>query len=329
MGISHSSAKPLPSSVDALTDEELIVMIDAARKDSSTALGITDEHTFMSGTTAWRITPDAVVKRAPAHEAYIMSYVASHSFIRVPKARRLIPVRPGEAILLSKFWLVMDYVDGDVLETAWPRMSWWRRLWTVWRLRTNLQKLHRIPVPKPDVPGPFDSTGEALPCSGFYFTEYGAGPFESYAAMADWFDHLRYAVLVRRHRRTGRLEPQNYPTFDATQPLVLCHMDLNMRNIMVDRNGEVWLVDWGMAGAFPPWLEYANLVLFSRAAIPARRLPKSWMFFARFVAGDYRWYEEQYLHRISSAFDGSWSARRMPRDYFDQLGLSIEYQQQR
>ncbi|KAF8876448.1 kinase-like domain-containing protein [Mucidula mucida] len=311
MGISHSSAKPLPSSVDALTDEELIVMIDAARKDSSTALGITDEHTFMSGTTAWRITPDAVVKRAPAHEAYIMSYVASHSSIRVPKVRRLIPVRPGEAILLSKFWLVMDYVDGDVLETAWPRMSWWRRLWTVWRLR------------------PFDSTGEALPCSGFYFTEYGAGPFESYAAMADWYDHLRYAVLVRRHRRTGRLEPQNYPTFDATQPLVLCHMDLNMRNIMVDRNGEVWLVDWGMAGAFPPWLEYANLVLFSRAAIPARRLPKSWMFFARFVAGDYRWYEEQYLHRISSAFDGSWSVSQRPRDYFDQLGLSIEYQRQR
>ncbi|KAF8916614.1 kinase-like domain-containing protein [Mucidula mucida] len=200
----------------------------------------------------------------------------------------------------------MDYVDGDVLETAWPRMSWWRRLWTVWKLRRSLQELHRIPLPNPDKPGPSDSTGEALPCSGFYFTEDDAGPFESYAAMADWFDHLRYSVL----------------------PLVLCHMDLNMRNIMVDRKGEVWLVDWGMAGAFPPWFEYANLVLFSRAAHPARRLPKSWMFFARFVAGDYRWHEEQYLYRIRSAFDGPWIIRDTSRDYCDQLGLSIEYQRQ-
>ncbi len=85
----------------------------------------------MSGTTAWRITSDAVVKQAPANEAYIMTYVASHSSVRVPKVRRLIPVRPGEGYYLSKFWLVMDYVDGDVLEVAWPRMSWWRRLWTV------------------------------------------------------------------------------------------------------------------------------------------------------------------------------------------------------
>ncbi|KAF8916634.1 kinase-like domain-containing protein [Mucidula mucida] len=322
MGISHSLAKPLPSSVDVLTDEELLVMIDAARKDSSTALGISDEHTVMAGATAWRITPDAVVKLAPAHEAYIMTHVASYSSVRVPH------VRPGEAFLLSKFWLVMDYVDGDVLETAWPRMSWWRRLWTVWRLRKSLQELHRIPLPSPDVPGPFDSTGEVLPCSGYYFTELDAGPFESYRAMADWCDHLRYCVLVGMHIHSGKFEPHLYPTFDASQPLVLCHMDLNMRNIIVDRKGEVWLVDWGMAGAFPPWFEYANLVLFSRAAIPERRLPKSWMFFARFVAGDYRWYEEQYLHRLDSAFGGSWYESVVPRGYLDRLGLSIEYQRQ-
>ncbi|KAF9022242.1 kinase-like protein [Hymenopellis radicata] len=329
MGISHSSAHLLPSSVDALTDEELLVMIDAARKDSSTALGITDEHTSWSGPTAWRITPDAVVKRAPAHEAYIMTYVASHSSLRVPQVRRLIPVRPGESFRLSKFWLVMDYVDGDVLEAAWPRMNWWKRLWTVWRLRRSLQELHQIPLPSPDVPGPFDSTGEALPCSGYYFTEFGGGPFESYRAMADWYDHLRHCVLIHLHQYYGMFEPHLFPTFDATQPLVLCHMDLNMRNIMVDGRGEVWLVDWGMAGAFPPWFEYANLVMFSRAAIPSRRLPKSWMFFARFVAGDYRWHDEQYLLPLDPAFGGFFTADYITGGYFDELGLSIEYRRQR
>ncbi|KAK0438140.1 uncharacterized protein EV420DRAFT_1651585 [Desarmillaria tabescens] len=99
---------------------------------------------------------------------------------------------------------------------------------------------------------PFDSTDKALACSGYYFSETGAGPFESYSAMADWFDHLRYSLLVDLHMNYGSFKPHLYPMFDASHPPVLCHMDLNMRNIIVDKRGDVWLVDWGMAGAFPP-----------------------------------------------------------------------------
>ncbi len=99
-----------------------------------------------------------------------------------------------------------------------------------------------------------------------------------------------------------------------------------MCNIMMDGRGELWLVDWGMAGAFPPWFEYTNLVLFSRAANPLRRPPKLWMFFARFVAEDYRWHKEQYLCRLESAFGGRWFKSIVPRGYFDEWGLSIKYQ---
>ncbi|KAF8916636.1 hypothetical protein CPB85DRAFT_267232 [Mucidula mucida] len=127
MGISHSFARPLPSSVNALTDEELLVMIDAARKDSSTPLGITDKHTSWTGPTAWRITPDAVVKRGPAHEAYIMTYVASHSSLRVPNVCRLIPVLPEKPFVcqnsgsLWTMWMAMCSrlpATDELVETA-------------------------------------------------------------------------------------------------------------------------------------------------------------------------------------------------------------------
>ncbi|KAK0239726.1 kinase-like protein [Armillaria nabsnona] len=319
----------LSSSIDLLTDDQVQGLIDAAvSRDDAVGIIHNPVISWMPAT-AWKIAPDAIVKRCDPHEAYVMTYVASRStYIRIPKVRRLLPMRKQESLPgRYSLWLVMDYIDGDVMETAWPQMSWWNRLRTVWKLRKYVGELHQIPVPRPNVPGPFDSTGKALACSGYYFTENGAGPFESYSAMADWFDHRRYSLLVDLHMNYGSYKPHLYPTFDVSCPLVLCHMDLNMRNIIVDRRGDVWLVDWGMAGAFPSWFEYANMVLFARAAIKQWRLPKSWLFFASFIAGNYRWYEAEYLRRLQSAFERPWLDH--PKGYFERLGLNIAYRRVR
>lgn len=177
----------LSSSIDLLTDDQVQALIDAAmsREDVVGTLPI-PSMSWMSPT-AWKIAPDAIVKRCDPHEAYVMTYVASRStYIRIPKVRRLLPMREQDSMPgCYSLWLVMDFIDGDVMMTAWPQMSWWNRLRTVWKMRKYVRELHRIPVPRPNVPGPFDSTGKALACSGIYFTEYGAGPFESYGAMAD------------------------------------------------------------------------------------------------------------------------------------------------
>ncbi|KAF8916607.1 hypothetical protein CPB85DRAFT_267117 [Mucidula mucida] len=143
--MSHSSDHPLPSSVDVLTDEEILVIIDAARKDASTARGITDEHTGWAGPTAWRITPDAVEKLASAHEAYMR-----FAFLRrCPPCTPAYSCTPRRSLSLVKD-LARDRLCAQrVLETAWPRMNWWKRLLTVWRLRRSLQELHRIPLPRP------------------------------------------------------------------------------------------------------------------------------------------------------------------------------------
>ncbi|KAK0438161.1 uncharacterized protein EV420DRAFT_1280252, partial [Desarmillaria tabescens] len=246
----------------------------------------------------WKIAPDAVAKRCNLHEPYMMTYVVSRSTsIRIPKVQRVLPVREEELFPgCYLIWLVMDFIDGDVMEMAWPKISW---------LQKSVQELHQIPVPRSNIPGPFDSTGKALACSGYYFSETGVGPFESYSAMADWFDHRRYFLLVDLHVNYGSFKLHLYPMLDASYPLVLCHMDLNMRDILVDKRGDVWLVDWGKAGAFPPWFEYANMVLFARVAIKERRLPKSWLFFAPFIAGNYRWCEAEYLCHLEYAFERS------------------------
>ncbi|KAK0438152.1 kinase-like protein [Desarmillaria tabescens] len=313
------------SSIDLLTDNQVKALIDAAVSRND-AVGITHNPGISwMPVTAWKIAPDAVAKKCNLHEPYLMTYIASRSTsIHIPRVRRVLPMHKKESLSgRYSIWLVMDFIDGNELETAWPQMSWWNRLWTIWKLRKSIRELHQIPVPRPNVPGPFDSTGKALACSGYYFSETGTGPFESYSAMADWFDHLRYSLLVDLHMNYRSFKPHLYPMFDISHPLVLCYMDLNMRNIIVDKRGDVWLVDWGMDGAFPPWFEYANMVLFARAAIKERRLPKSWVFFAPFVAGNYQWYEAEYLRCLEYDFERSWLDH--PKGYFERLRLDITY----
>ena len=54
----------------------------------------------------------------------------------------------------------------------------------MWSVRRYIRELQKTPIPNPDVPGPFDASGKSYMCHGNYFTENGAGPFNSYTEMA-------------------------------------------------------------------------------------------------------------------------------------------------
>ncbi|KIY42902.1 kinase-like protein [Fistulina hepatica ATCC 64428] len=236
------------------------------------------------------VTPNIVAKciHTPdmsMSEVYMTAYASDFTTIPIPCIRRVI-------YLDLYAWLVMDHVKGETLDVLWPRMSWWRRLRVVWTIRGYIRQLRRIPLPNPDIPGPFNGIGVPNKCEGFYFTEDGAGPFNSYADLVAWYDLKRQI--------TSYYEPNNnapFPSFDASEPLTFVHGDLNMRNIIIDKDDEAWLIDFGFAGAYPPWFEYAGIVLF--AGMDSVH-PRSWAFFAPFMAG---FYERQYrfLQRIQYA----------------------------
>ena len=45
----------------------------------------------------------------------------------------------------------------------------------------------------------------------------------------------------------------------GSQPLVLCHMDLCRRNMILEDNNRISLLDWGFAGLYPRFFEIASL----------------------------------------------------------------------
>ena len=40
--------------------------------------------------------------------------------------------------------------------------------------------------------------------------------------------------------------------------LVMCHLDIHLRNLILDGQGKLWLIDWGFSGAYPPYFEFAS-----------------------------------------------------------------------
>ena len=50
--------------------------------------------------------------------------------------------------------------------------------------------------------------------------------------------------------------------FDDSLSLVLTHGDINVHNVKLGTDGKVWLLDWGLAGMYPQWFEYASIMAY-------------------------------------------------------------------
>lgn len=93
------------------------------------------------------------------------------------------------------------------------------------------------------VPGPIDGSS----ARGLLWSEYGAGQkFESPDDLQSYMN-----------QRSIGMASVNFT--DST--LRLCHMDIAPRNIIVDRRGIVYLLDWGNAGFYPASFETWSLLL--------------------------------------------------------------------
>lgn len=91
------------------------------------------------------------------------------------------------------------------------------------------------------------------PFRGRFFTDYSAGPFKDSAKVQNWFNH-KLEICKQVNQCPKDISPFQFSTF------VLTHQDISPRNLILDHNGEVWLIDWANAGAYPPAIESAALL---------------------------------------------------------------------
>ncbi|KAK6507484.1 hypothetical protein TWF481_005915 [Arthrobotrys musiformis] len=177
-------------------------------------------------------------------EASAMKLVAARTDIRVPEIYRFIS-REGEMSRFgTKGYLVMGHLPGQTLATLWPGYNKVQKERAVAKIWDAVLKLREVKIGEP---GPIGG-GMA---QGGLFTQYGAGPFPSAQTLEEWYSHK--LEVCKRFKRV----PNDAPSFEGRfePPFCMTHQDLALRNMLIDDEGELALVDWAFAGAYPPWFE--------------------------------------------------------------------------
>ncbi|KAH7906680.1 kinase-like protein [Hygrophoropsis aurantiaca] len=162
-------------------------------------------------------------------EGYSTAEFARRLGIRVPAVRRGL-IQNAD---ICGSYLVLERVHGHTLEQLWPEIGWLRTLLVAWQLRRYLQKMHAATSP---VAGGLASDA---------FTGY-----------LNW-----WLTKCRPQQR----KPRHDLTLESPRQHVFVHQDLAPRNMIIDSRNQLWLIDWGFAGFYPPYMEYT--------AIEASKMP--------------------------------------------------------
>lgn len=269
-----------PDPLDTADEADVLEALFAAQKAGHQFRGV-GSNANLFDPSVWRVSERRVVKvieTSDFHEPWALKLVNAHTSIPCGTLRRIVTTESSQLLLI-------DYIKGENLLDAWPRMGFLRRLWTCWTIRGYIRQLRQISVPA-DFIGAFDPDLAAGPrkpvwCRGFAFGEYGGPPFSSMSALAKWFSRQAkwsHLLATERGRSMGPV------SFDDSQRLVFVHGDLSPNNIIVDRRGLVHLIDWNRAGVYPEGFEYAGIVAYRHQEL----YPQDWFSWARFIAGDFK-----------------------------------------
>ena len=230
---------PLDSyNLDAVSDAFLISLLDMAPM----LFGL-------GGATVVRLSHGLAMKGGSnvlPSEAEAMRLAVAKTDIPVPWVHRSFQVPDSTQYFGTKGFIVMDYIDSSPLDECWTSLSLEVQSRIAHQVAESIHCLQSVWLSQA---GPIGSGC----CTGRFFTDYSAGPFASGQEMESWFNHKLNIC------KQCCQAPQDIPPFCFTS-FVLTHQDISPRNLILDGSGNVWVIDWADAGAYPPSFEGAALV---------------------------------------------------------------------
>ena len=236
-------------------------------------------------------------------EDLAMDLVFRQTSIPVPRIRHVLRFPETYEICT-----IMDFIPGRQLRYAWPTMSLFSKLRLAFTLRGYIRQLRAIDDPRSRIPGPLaEGTKACSPICQMMIgvTERSRPPFNTYSDFSAWWND-RYPI-------SRRVVPEIHvgvppEPFDDSQPLVLTHCDINMRNIILGNDGRVYLLDWGLSGFYPQWFEYVNwrywiIAGFGGKDSELERTDWLWNAMILFITMGPYWKQERWLWRLVPIMD--------------------------
>lgn len=215
--------------------------------------------------------------------------VASQLGIRVPHVQRIVQVD-------DVFYCIMDRISGTALDIAWPELGWISSLRLAFQLRRVVQRLRSaVSVTSGSL-----ATGK---CTSYFLQDsFGLPPRATLYQVNAFLNFWANFTTLRQETKKTPAEHATCPrpVFTYSHPFVFTHHDLAPRNIILDPEGQLWIIDWDCAGFYPEFYEYAGMYNFIPSAWTKFALLR-WNLFA-WIAGGFYDKELQWLETIRSRF---------------------------
>lgn len=226
--------------------------------------------------------------------------IARRLGIRAPSIERTVKVD-------NYIFCVMERIEGTTLEESWTNLSWFTSARLAMQLRRSVRSLRSVTS---STAGSI-ATGK---CRSFWLDDlYGlptqSRPEDVAGYIQFWTD---FVSIPREFKKTASQHAETAQRCKSrtVREFVLTHHDLAPRNIMLDRSGHLWLLDWDYAGWYPKYFEYASMHNFHFPTHWNRWARLRWHLFAYIVAGRFK-QEAQVLERVRSMSTRFRSARRL------------------
>ena len=142
-------------------------------------------------------------------------------------------------------YTVMDFIDGEMLCSCWHKLSTLMQFRIACTMRLYVKQLRSL---KNKTVGALEN-GHV---GGIAFELDDYGTFKSsehFARFCEWvaLDIWAERAVVPSKSRVARPQIDWSPVFT--------HGDLNSSNILLDKRGSLWIIDWEMAGFYPSSME--------------------------------------------------------------------------
>ncbi|KAL1944195.1 hypothetical protein VTO73DRAFT_3380 [Trametes versicolor] len=177
----------------------------------------------------------STMPRGAAQEAEIIRFVQRHTSIPTPRV-------VASATGYGHHYLLMKKVAGENLQRVWPTLEPAQRTRIVEQLRAFISQLRSLPSPH----GRAVCSLNGAPLRDFRITGEGpVGPFADEEAFNDRLVETSAPFYKRATRTEFRARMR------GDHSIVFTHGDIAPRNIMVDGDAIVALLDWEQAGWYP------------------------------------------------------------------------------
>ncbi|KAH7320840.1 kinase-like domain-containing protein [Stachybotrys elegans] len=187
-----------------------------------------------------------------AQDAARATKLASELGVHVPCVRRI--VRDGNLT-----YSVMDRIYGGPLHHLWSDLDWTRSMRLALQLRGMIRKMQSV---QSKTAGSLE-TGQ---CRSFYLQDfYGlpqlAGRKEINAFLTFW---MEFQSMEREEEKDIKEHVRRPKIGYSASRMNFVHHNLSPRNIMLDADGKLWLMNWDYAGFYPKSFEHAAMHSFMR-----------------------------------------------------------------